>query len=205
MIRLSNSSKGIELTVYLDYIPNLIKSGITEPAENYLKNRFQEELTKCIVRWGQLPTQLVQIKYFEPMSTQARSLYINGYFVAALALCGMAVEALCISVANERVQDEELKKKLLDPSGDVRKKIEQLEEFFKIEETVSLLHQVLDIRKEYLHLHKKVTSEIALECLEKLHLAVFGEYGLIPYGQSGTRYTTKKDVEEAAKRMGVLL
>ena len=205
MIKLSNSPKDRELTVYLDSIPYLIKSGITEQAENSLKDRFQKELDQYISRWGQLPSQLVEIKYFEPLSTQARSLYIHGYFVAALALCGMAVEALCISVANERVQNGIIKDKLLNPSYDVRKKIEPLKKYFKVDKTASLLHQVLDIRKDCLHLHKRVTAKIALECINKLHLAILGEYGLSPDNQGKVRYSTKEDVEETAKKIGIEL
>lgn len=122
----SNSSQDKEIMAYLDSIPFLIKSGQTNLAKNHLEQQFQAKLTDCITRWGQLPTQLVQIKYFEPLSTQARSLYIDGYFVAALALCGMAVEALCISIANERVQNGTLKNMLMNPSEPVRDKIESL-------------------------------------------------------------------------------
>lgn len=119
---MSDSYKGTEATVFLDTIPNLIRLKQTQLAESFLKQRFQEELAQRIDRWGQLPYQLVQIKYFESFATQARSLYIDGYFVAALALCGMAVEALCISVAEERIHDGVLKNRLIDPLTDVRKK-----------------------------------------------------------------------------------
>jgi hypothetical protein len=60
----------------------------------------------------------------------------------------------------------------------------------------SFLHQVLDIRNDYLHLHKKITTEKALECIFKLHLAVLGEYGIVPDGQGKARHSTRKDVEE---------
>jgi hypothetical protein len=203
---LSDSNKGTELTVFLDTIPNLIRLKQTQPAENFLKQRFQEELAQRIDRWGQLPYQLVQIKYFESFATQARSLYIDGYFVAALALCGMAVEALCISIADERVQDEILKSKLKDPfDNDIRAKINILKKHFKVKKTGSLLHQVLDIRNDHLHLHKKISLEKALECILKLHLAVLGEYGIVPHGQGKARLSTKKDVEEMAKMMGISL
>ena len=62
---MSDSNKGTELTVFLDTIPNLIRLKQTQPAKNLLKQRFQEGLAQRIDRWGQLPHQLVQIKYFE--------------------------------------------------------------------------------------------------------------------------------------------
>lgn len=130
---------------------------------------------------------------------------MDGYFVAAVALCGMAVEALCISVADEKVPSGVSKNEILDPSENVRNKIGLLEKYFKVDTTASLLHQVLDIRKDYLHLHKKATPEIALECICRLHLAVLGEYGVIPDSQGKVRYSTKKDVEETARKMGILL
>ena len=64
-----------------------------------------------------------------------------------------------------------LRDKLLNPSNNVREKIELLK-YFNVDVTASLLHQVLDIRNEYLHLRKKATPAIVLDCLCKLYLAV---------------------------------
>jgi hypothetical protein len=184
---------------YKDSFPAYIRKGRLDLAENYLKDNFSHKLADCVARWGQLPIQLVQIKCYEPLVTQARCLYIDGYFEATVALCGMAVEALCISLA-ERVQDETLRKDLLNPNNvKIRCKVNSLEKYYRIDATKVLLHDVLDIRKDYLHLHKKITPEAALECLFKLHFAVFGEYGLVYDDKGGVRYSTKTDVDQMAK------
>lgn len=47
-------------------------------------------------------------------SGQPRFLFMDGYSEAVVALCGMTVEALCISVAEDRVPEGMLKNKLLD-------------------------------------------------------------------------------------------
>lgn len=197
----SNTSE--ETLAFIDFVPNLIRLGHKEDARQHLQKKFEQDLDFSISRWGQLPSQLVRIKSFEPLSTEARSLYIDGHFAATIALCGMAVEALCISVAEERVQNGNSKKMLLDPNVSVRDKIEPLKEYFKIDRTPSLLHQVLDIRKDYLHLHKTVTADIALECLRKLHLAILGEYGLVPDKEGKVCHPTLKDVLEIAEIMKI--
>ena len=144
---------------------------------------------------------------FQPLFHQARSLYIDGYYEAAVALCGMTVEALCISIAEDRVTDEALKNKLIDPNNEnVRCKINDLRNYFKVIKSASLLHQVLDIRNNYLHLHKtEVIPENVLECINKVHLILLAEYGLIPAGKGKVRFSTKEDVEKRAKNMGIKL
>jgi len=67
----------------------------------------------------------------------------------------MTVESLCIAIAEERIGDESLKKQLTNPFIDCRKKIEPLKKYLRIAKSASLLHKVLDIRKDYLHLHEK--------------------------------------------------
>jgi hypothetical protein len=118
----------------------------------------------------------------------------------------MTAESLCITIAEERVKDELLKKQLTDPSMDCRKKIEPLKKYLRIAKSASLLHQVLDIRKEYLHLHKtRVLPEEVLKCINTLHLAVIAEYGLVPAEEGKVRFATKEDIEQLAKKMGIRL
>jgi hypothetical protein len=190
---------------FVDFVPNHIKMGLTT-AEDSLKLSFDRNLTGRVFRWGQLPSESIRIRKFEPLFRQARHLYIDGYYEAAVALCGMTVEALCISIAEDRVTDEALKGKLIDPSNtDIRGKINDLKNYFKVIKSASLLHQVLDIRKDYLHFHKtEVIPENVLECINKVHLIVLAEYGLVP-DKGKFHFSTKEDVEERAKKMGIKL
>ena len=104
-----------EITVFLDTIPALIGMGNTQLARDYLQELYRDRVEPAVERWGHLPPELVHIRHFEPLSTQARSLCCDGYFTATVALCGMAAEALCISVAEDRVLDLSLKAQMTDP------------------------------------------------------------------------------------------
>jgi len=199
-------SKDKEVIAFLDFVPNHVKMGLTTTAENALKMFFDRDLSNRVSRWGKLPSESIQIRRFEPLFRQARSLYIDGYYEAAVALCGMTVEALCISIAEDRVIDTILKGKLVDPNNtDIRGKIEDLKNYLRVVKSAPLLHQILDIRKDYLHLHEtQVIPEKVLECINKLHLVVLAEYGLVP-DKEKFRFSTKEDVEERAKKMGIKL
>lgn len=121
---------------------------------------------------------------FGTYSGQPRFLFIDGYLEAVVALCGMTVEALCISVAEDRVPEGMLKNKLLDPKERVRSKIKRLKKYFKGDYSTSLLGNVLDIRNKYLHLHKiRFGQKDVLECINKLHLVLLAEYVLLPGGR----------------------
>ena len=189
----------------IDFIPNQIKQGITRFAEDALKDRFERKLPRCIARWGKLSAETIQVKPFELLFRQARFLYIDGYFEAVVALCGMTVEALCISIAEDRVPKGKLKNKLTNPKNWVRNKIKPLKKYFKGDYSASLLGGVLDIRKKYVHFHKmRVDQNDVLQCVNKLHLVLIAEYGLIPEG-GRFRLSTKEDVEESARHMEITL
>jgi len=188
---------------FVDFIPNHIKQGITKYAEDSLRARFERELSRCIARWGELSAETVQAKPFERLFREARHLYIDGYLEAVVALCGMAVEGLCISIAEDRVREEALKNKLIDPLEPVRKKIEPLKKYFKGSHSATLLHHILDMRIKYVHLFKmQIDQKDVLECVNKLHLVLLAEYGLIPE-RGQFRVSTKEDVERRARQMGI--
>ena len=199
------SQKDLDKEYFVDFIPNLIKQGHAEYAEEFLQKRFKRKLPHCVARWGELPPVTVRVKIFEQLFRQARDLYIDGYFEAAVALCGMTVEALCISIAEERVPEGSFKDKLTDPEKSARNKIKLLRPYFRVDKSKSLLNQILDIRNHYLHLHEMdIDPKEVLECINKLHLVVLAEYGLIPT-RGKFRRSTKEDIVERAKRMGITL
>ena len=199
-----DSSTEREVIAFIDFIPNHIKLGLRS-AEEKLKSDFNRTISDKINRWGQLSSESIHIKFFGPLFLQARSLYIDGFFEAAIALCGMTVEALCITIAEDRVASVNLKKELVNPSNsNIRRKIEELKKYLRVLKSASFLHQILDIRKTYLHLHKrKIDPESALLCINLLHLVVLAEYGLVP-NQDKFRFSTISDVVERAERMGIL-
>ena len=197
-------TKDRETEVFIDYMPNLIRIGQTKTAEDFLKEKFEKTLPNKITRYGKLPPLNIRLGLFRSLIQEARNLFIDGYHTGAIALCGMTVEALCVTIADERVKDESLKNQLIDPSKDCRKKIKLLKKYFRISKSASWLHKVLDIRKEYLHLHKiRVLSEDVLECIIWVHLAVIAEYGLFPTGGGKVRFATKEDIDQMAKRFGL--
>ena len=194
-----------ENAYFVDFVPNLIKQGITEHAEESLRARFERTLPRSIARWGELPAETVRVKPFELLFRQARQLYIDGYFEAVVALCGMTVEALCISLAQERVSGKHLKERLVDPGKWVSGKIRLLKPFFRGEYSSSLLNDVLGIRRKYLHLHEtRIETTDVLECVNKLHLVLLAEYGLVPE-EGRFRPSTNEDVERRARKMGIIL
>jgi hypothetical protein len=198
-------SKMTEEEYFVDFFPNHIKQGITKYAEDYLRKRYEQELTRSIARWGELDAVSVQIKHFETLFRQARSLYVDGYFQAGVALCGMTIEALCISVAEDRVPERPLKNELMNPEKPVRDKINKMKKYFKGDWSAFLLHDVLDKRKEYLHLHKlHIDSKDTLECINRLHLVLLAEYGLV-VERGKFRISNNKDIKEKARQMGIIL
>lgn len=190
----------------IDFIPNQIRQGVTRFAEGALKERFERKLPRCIARWGKLYAETIKVKPFELLFRQARFLYIDGYLEAVVALCGMTVEALCISIAEDRIPEGPVKNKLIDPKNWASNKIEPLKKYFKGDYSASFLRDVLGIRRKYMHLHKThADSNDVLQCVHKLHLVLIAEYGIVP-GEGGRfRPSTKKDVEESARHMGIAL
>jgi hypothetical protein len=118
----------------------------------------------------------------------------------------MTVESLCIAIAEERVLDGALKKQLVDPSFDCRKKINSLNIYFRIKRTASLLHRVLDMRRDYIHLHKtELIPEEILTCVNLLHLALISEYGLVTVDNGKVKFAGEDYIGRLAKEMGVSL
>jgi len=195
-----------EIVVTIDFLPNLVRLGQAEMVADFLRKKFERNLPFKIARYGKLPYLIVQPGSFNSLIREARMLYIDEYYSAAIALCGMTVEALCTAIAEERVKEKPLKKQTTNPSTDCRKKIRLLDKYLRIPESASLLHQVLDIRNEYLHLHKtQVLPEDVLKCINTLHLAVIAEYGFVPAVGGKVRFATKEDIEQMAKQMGLSL
>lgn len=201
-----DETKDIEIIASIDFLPNLVKLGQTKIVKDFLRKRFKNSLPSKIARYGELPYLIIRLGPFNSLIREARDLYVDEYYRAAVALCGMTVEAFCTTIAKERVKDESLKKQLTDPSMECRKKIEPLKKYMRIAKSASLLHRVLDIRKEYLHLHKtRVFPEEVLKCINTLHLAVIAEYGLVPAEEGKVRFATKEDIEQLARKMGIQL
>jgi len=201
-----DETKDKEIVVSIDFLPNLARLGQTEIVEDFLRKKFKDSLSSKIARYGKLPYLVLRLGPFSLLIREARDLYVDEYYRAAVALCGMTVESLCIAIAKERVKDESLRKQLIDPSEKCRKKIKSLKKYLRIAKSASLLHRVLDIRKEYLHLHKaRVRPEEVLECINTLHLAVIAEYGLVPAEGGKVRFATKEDIEQLARKMGIRL
>jgi len=195
-----------EIMVFIDTLPNLIRMGQTKIVEDFLRKKFEDTLTSKIARYGKLQYLLVKLGPFNSLIQEARSLYVNEFYRAAVALCGMTVEALCIAIAEERVKNESLKKKLTDPSEKCRKKIRLLKNYLKMDKSASLLNRVLNIRKEYIHLHvTRVVPKEVLRCINTLHLAAIAEYELVPAERGKVRFATKKDVEQLARKLGIRL
>jgi len=200
---IDNRTDDKEIEMFIDFLPNWIRLGQVTKVQEILRKKFDVTLPSKIARYGELPTLHVQVKLFHSLIREARSLYVNEYDRGAIALCGMTVEALCIAIAEDRVKDEQLKRELTNPRKKIREKIERLKKYFRISKSASWLHQVLDIRRDYLHLRKtRVLSSDVLECINRLHLAVLAEYGLFPAGDGKWRYATEEDIVQFAKRLG---
>jgi len=198
-------SRDVGEAYFVDFIPNHIKQGITKYAEESLRERFERGLSHCIARWGELSAVTIRVKPFELLFRQARHLYVDGCFEAVIALCGMTIEALCISIAQDRVLEKSIKKRLTNPRKYVRSKVKLLKKYFKGDYSASLLNDILDIRRKYLHLHEtRIDRKDVIKCVNKLHLVLLAEYSLIPE-EGRFRVSTKEDVEKTARKMDIVL
>lgn len=198
----------MRIVASVDFLPNLVRLGQTKTVEDILRKKFENNLPSKITRIGKLQILMHTCMNapFASLITEARGLYVDEYYRAAVASCGMTVESLCIAIAKERIKDKSLKMRLKNASIPCRDKIKPLKKYLKIAKSASLLHQVLDVRKKYLHLHEtQVLPEEILKCINTLHLAVIAEYGLVPANGGKVRFTTKEDVEKLAKEMGIRL
>ena len=200
---MAKDGKEDEVTVFVDFFPNLIRNGRTKDVENILEQTFKKDLPEKIARYGKLPYLMIQLGPFNSYLQEARKLYVDEYYRAAVALCGMTVEALCLEIARERVPDyDPLKTHLVDPSNNCRKKIDYLKKHLRIPKSASLLHQVLDIRIKYLHIQTAhVLPEEVLGCINILHLAVIAEYGLMTAEEGKVRPSSEEDVDQLARDM----
>lgn len=199
----NNKTNDKEIEMFIDFLPNWVKLGQTKTVEDFLRKKFDDTLLSKTGRYGKLPNLHVRVKLFYSLIREARNLYVDEYDRGAIALCGMTVEALCIAIAEDRVEDEPLKNELTDPQKNCRKKIKRLKKYFRISKSASWLHEVLDIRRDYLHLRKtQDLSRDVLECIKKLHLAILAEYGLFPVGNGKWRYATKEDIVQFARNLG---
>jgi len=204
-VRVSRDAS-LEIEASIDFLPNLVRLGQTKTVEDILRKKFENNLLSKITRIGKLQILMHTCKEapFNSLIGEARYLFVDEYYRAAVASCGMTVESLCIAIAKERIRDKSLKIQLKDPSMSCRDKIKPLKKYLRVAKSASLLHQVLDVRKKYLHLHEtQVLPEEILKCINTLHLAVIAEYGLVPANGGKVRFTTKEDVEKLAKEMGI--
>jgi len=194
---------GQELEAFTDTIPNLLKLGREQEVEDILLSEFEGKLPMMLRRYRNLHYLLFKTgRRFLQFLLEARKLYIEGFDWATVALCGMTVEAICISIINERITDSTQRKKLLEL--DCRKQIENLKEKLRIIKSGSLMHQILDVRNDYVHLKKEIPDpKEVLACLNKLHLVVIAEYGLVPWKNGKARLSKDEDLKGFAMKMGL--
>jgi len=201
---LGTETKGYHyVDVFIDGLPGLLKSGREQEVREILSSEFEKKLPMMLQRYKNLHFLMFRtVGIFLQFLYEARKLYIEGFDWAAVALCGMGVEAICISIINERTEDITIRKKLLEM--DCRRQIENLKDKLRITKSGSLMHQILDVRNDYVHLDRKIPiHEEVLTCLNKLHLVIIAEYGLVPWKKDMVRPSDYQDLKRFAVKMGL--
>lgn len=192
-----------EVEAFIDTIPNLLKSGMEQQVKEILSNQLKNKLPLTIKRYKDLHYLMFETRgIFLQFLMEARRLYVENFDWAAVALCGMTVEAICVSIINERVMEKDTRTDLM--RLDCRKQIETIKDKLRIRKSASIMHKILDLRNDYIHLkRKKPDPTEVLECLNRLHLVVIAEYGLVPWKNGKVRMSNEEDIKHIALKIGL--
>ncbi len=206
-----DSSEGEEsasgIIAFIDTVPNLIRilPRGRESARIFLQNEFTAKLDSMIDRYGSLGYLLFSAEAeFVTLVIEARRLFVQGFQRGAVALCGTAVEFICDHVIRNRVSTEQDRNNLL--SLDFRRQVEKLKEArkFRSTRTGSVMHQIFDIRNDYVHPRGVTIDEKRVHrAIQMLNLLVVAEFGLVPGEGGRARTSTEDDVTFFARELGL--
>jgi hypothetical protein len=147
---------------YADFRPNAVRLRLGTPDEN---TRVRDE------RLSQLPPLLVEDGAYCHLLREARDVFVDGYFYACVAMCGISLE---------RFQRDKAK-----PYGATGKpNISQVQKKLRMNrivasETLALCKNMAKLRNEYAHGHGRRPSQDALRALAWMHSFINNETSLM--------------------------
>jgi len=173
-------------TVYMDFLPNQPKNDQSrEEIADLLRGKFEQRLPDAIDRYWELPSIIVlnpDDKYRELLS-EARELFVTGYFYSCIAMCGIAAERLVKDMFRASLIIQRNGKAEI-PTNEAFDQLEHVEtrgmiEFLKetgllIENAANSAKSLGDLRNRYSHARGKVPQADAIEAIKKLHEIVEG-------------------------------
>ncbi len=89
------SNKDRQVPVFIDTIPNLLQSSLSEERKKEaIREGFDSRLEDIIERYSSLPALMIQPGEYCWLLKEARWLYILGYFYSCVAMCGITAERI---------------------------------------------------------------------------------------------------------------
>jgi len=195
----------VGIPVFVDTMANLIKilPNGKKTVEEFLLSRFNNKMDSMVENVELLGPALLPADSYLKYLLEARDLFVEGFDYGSVALCGMVADAVCVQIAEQRLSGKD-KKEVLDSGFQDRiDKIAGLKKF-KSSRTPKLLHEIGEIRREYVHLRRPTPDrKEVLRIFQILRLVVFAEFGLVPGAGGKVVSAGPADIERLAQELGI--
>jgi hypothetical protein len=133
----------------------------------YEKSRHQEKRE----RLSQLPPLLIEVGPYCSLLREARDVFVDGYFYACVAMCGISLERFQRDKAQPYLSTQEAKMPVVRSTLEKNKVLAL--------ETLALCEEMARLRNEYAHGHGVKPREDALKTLTWMHSFIDNETSLM--------------------------
>lgn len=88
-----------KMPVFIDTIPNLLKLAGAgkkgkEKVADLLRQEFESQIDDIISKYASLPWLMIHPGEYCDLLTEARTLFVSGYFYSCVAMCGITAERI---------------------------------------------------------------------------------------------------------------
>jgi hypothetical protein len=172
----------MEVFIYLR--PNWPKNDQTRADRSEeLKHRFDQNLPAAVERTWELPPLILKKPFgdYVELLTEARELFISGYFYSCVAMCGIVGERLIKDAlrASVVIQTADVPMRPTDKAFDQLERVEVsgIIQFLKEakvlgNEAADAAKKLGELRNQYAHARGKNPSEDAINAIKLLHTLV---------------------------------
>jgi hypothetical protein len=156
---------------YADFRPNAAKSDLKEGLSKVPQEQGVNPIARDMLnRLSQLPPLLMENGAYCGLIREARDVFVDGYFYACVAMCGISLE---------RFQRDKAA-----PFRAARKKIEEVRRILQknkvlLPETLDLCKKMAKLRDKYAHGRGSNPKEDALKALAWMHSFIDNETSLM--------------------------